>query len=88
MRSDENAGIGDRIARLRHRRKLTREQLAATTLTALGKEDAAFTALERSPHAVGQSDDRDHNAARDVSSKDAASSPPDGRRHHTPVERR
>ncbi|ONK15118.1 hypothetical protein STBA_59320 [Streptomyces sp. MP131-18] len=32
-------------------------QVAATTLAALGKEDAAFTALERSLHAVGQSDD-------------------------------
>ncbi|WP_062203947.1 helix-turn-helix domain-containing protein [Streptomyces sp. NBRC 109706] len=32
-------------------------QVGATTLAALGKEDAAFTALERSMHAAGQSDD-------------------------------
>ncbi|MFD7106929.1 helix-turn-helix domain-containing protein [Streptomyces celluloflavus] len=32
-------------------------QVAATTLAALGKEDAAFTALERSMEAAGKSDD-------------------------------
>ncbi len=32
-------------------------QVAATTLAALGKEDAGFTALERSLHAVGHADD-------------------------------
>lgn len=32
-------------------------QVAATTLTALGKEDAAFTALERSREAAARSDD-------------------------------
>ncbi|MFJ7997281.1 helix-turn-helix domain-containing protein [Streptomyces sp. NPDC096310] len=32
-------------------------QVAATTLTALGKEDAAFTAMERSLAAIRQSDD-------------------------------
>ncbi|UCM87027.1 helix-turn-helix domain-containing protein [Streptomyces marincola] len=32
-------------------------QVAATTLAALGKEDAAFTALERALHAARQSDD-------------------------------